>query len=66
MKRPVEIKSREVAAANQFIAGWFVLLQSCKETLTRAQNSRQSPGEIKSREVELSCHRWMVCLVAEL
>ena len=26
----------------------------------------QSPGEIKSREVELGSHSWMDCLVAEL
>ena len=26
----------------------------------------ESPGEIKSREVELGSHSWMVCLAAEL
>ena len=26
----------------------------------------QSPGEIKSREVELDSHSWIDCLVAEL
>ena len=26
----------------------------------------QSPGEVKSREVELGSHNWMVCLAAEL
>ena len=29
-------------------------------------HSRQSPGEIKSRELELGSHSWMDCLVAEL
>ena len=29
-------------------------------------HSRQSPGEITSRELELGSHSWMDCLVAEL
>ena len=32
----------------------------------RAERSEESPGEIKSREVELGCHSWTVCLAAEL
>ena len=51
----VKVKGRLLAVNEQHTCDWI-----CRHPAT------DSPGEIKSWEVELGCHSWMVCLAAEL
>ena len=51
----IKVKGRLLAVNEQPTCDWI-----CRHPAT------DSPGEIKSREVELASRSWMVCLAAEL